>query len=121
MNDLNFDGSTQFSLIVDSRHRLFRKKSTGLELFNTLFGDTDADNVAIIRYEMAAQSLGQPVRLRTAVSVLVGKARSSNAVRAQESTGFMVGGNAPVIMEDSMTGCWNRVEVGQFCIKKVEN
>ena len=120
LNDLTFDGTTEIALVVDSYLPRRQRITSGLRFLSDIFHEGSADNIARIKYEYLAISEGQPGKMRTAVGLYVGERKLQtnfsylNLSRSSEETLFA----EPLIIDDSVTPCWNEVEPGVFCFRK---
>jgi hypothetical protein len=117
LNDLSFDGSTQMMVSVNSKKRMFHRRSTRFTLFNQLFGSSQFDHLAQLKYEVTGISQGERVRIRTVLPVFVGERNQFSLVSPGEMFEKYELSSGHVILNDAQTGCWEQVKIGQICIR----
>jgi len=118
LNDLSFDGSTQMMVSILSKKRIFHRRSARFSLLQQLFESKDFDHVAQLKYEISGISQGERVKIKTVLPVFAGERNKYSLFEPVEMYEKFALSSELEILNDAQTGCWDRVTVGQICVRK---
>ncbi len=87
-------------------------------LLQDLFNSSKARHLGTVQFEFIATRSGQPYQAKSAVGIF---ASGVAAPEPSPNLGLMSLKSAfvsePNILQDSETGCWNNLQVGQICLR----